>query len=414
MKFYDLLNIGGVFTSLITAIVLFTRGKSHTHANRLLGTIIFAWGWYVLIHLLIVTGWIRQVPHLYRIGSPLYYLIPPFAFIYVRSLLYDETKLRKWDWLHFLPAILNVIDLIPFYLADTATKKQVVDAIYLNYNLAYQKGSGILPAFWHFQLRWMQGIIYLVIQSILIFKMLRKNKGEDYKNFKTVMNWLITFSCFCAFIYVGLGIMSIIAWVKLGTNVNLISSARTVPTYLQLIGFICLSVYLLFKPEILYGIPIHHPSLQVPLGQNQNSLASPVVDIEPSTVKEEEKWAKIAPFSNELILQYVLKLNNYMEVQQPFKIQGLTINELSKQLNMPLHHLSYLINNHYHKRFTDFINDYRVNFIKERFQDPNWKDYTFEGLATEAGFISRSNFFTAFKKATGLSPSEYLKNNQKT
>jgi AraC-like DNA-binding protein len=392
MKFQDLVLIGGIFCSLITSILLFAKGKNQIHANRLLGIVIFAWCWYTFLMLIIVTGWIRHVPHIYRIGSPLYYLIPPCGYLYVRSLLYDETKFRKWDWLHFLPAILNVIDLIPFYLADTATKRQIVEAIYQNFNLSVLKGSGFLPAFWHFQLRWVQGIIYLIAQGLMIRSMLAKNKGEDFTHFKTVTNWVITFSCFDAFIYVGLGAMSVMAWINLGTNVNLMSSARSIPTYLQIIGFMSLSIYLFFKPEILYGIPRYVAS---------KTSNEPIIQ-EVGCIKE-------APFSAALISAYALKLDEYMEAHQPFKMQGLTINDLGKQLNMPVHHLSYLLNNHYQKRFTDFINDYRIEFIKNRFLDNHWKDYTFEGLALEAGFISRSNFFTAFKKATGLAPSEYLK-----
>jgi AraC-like DNA-binding protein len=405
MKFQDVILIGGIFCGLITTLLLLTKGKNNIHANRLLAVSIFTWGWYTLIYLLIVTGWIRSVPHIFRIGSPLYYLIPPCSYLYVRSLLYDEVKFRKTDWLHFLPAILNLIDLIPFYLADTATKMQVVDAAYHNFNAAYQKGSGILPAFWHFQLRWIQGIIYLIVQSVMIRSMLVKNKGEDFKNFKTVIRWVITFTAFLAFLYVGLGIMSIIAWVNLGSSVNLITSGRSIPSYLQIIGFMGLSMYLFFKPEILYGIPRY-------LGVNEampvNEQELPLQELSPAT-KKETAFIKEAPFSATMISQYGIRLNEYMKTQQPFKTQGLTINDLSKQLNMPLHHLSYLLNNHYQKRFTDFINDYRVEFIKSRFQDSNWKDYTFEGLAVEAGFISRSNFFTAFKKSTGLAPSEYLK-----
>jgi AraC-like DNA-binding protein len=38
-----------------------------------------------------------------------------------------------------------------------------------------------------------------------------------------------------------------------------------------------------------------------------------------------------------------------------------------------------------------------------------WERKTLEAIASEAGFNNRNTFTTAFKKETGLSPFEYLK-----
>ena len=397
MKFQDLMLVGGVFSSLITSIVLFTRNK----ANRLLGVVIFSWGWYAFLLLIVVTGWIIHAPYLYRIGSPLYYLIPPCGFLYVRSLVFGETKFRKWDWLHFIPAFLNLIDLIPFYLTDFETKKKIAESIYQDFSLSYQKGSGIFPAFWHFQLRWIQGIIYLVLQCQLLIKVINY---KDIVLSSAIKRWLITFTSFCALIYIGLAIMSIIAWINLDKPINILTTARSIPTYLQLTGFMFLSIYLFFQPEVLYGSP------NVQIKAVPDVLSQPTGDDLPAQLDVKESiTTKEAPFRNELISVYTHQLDDYMEKEMPYKTQGLVIGDLSKQLHIPLHHLSYLLNSHYQRRFTDFINEYRVGFIMQRFQEPNWKDYTFEGLANEAGFSSRSNFFNAFKKITGLSPSDYLK-----
>ncbi len=198
--------------------------------------------------------------------------------------------------------------------------------------------------------------------------------------------------------------MSIIAWINIDKPINILTTARSIPTYLQLTGFMCLSIYLFFQPEVLYGSP------NVQIKAVPDVLSPPTGDDLPAQLDVKENITpKEAPFRNELISVYTHQLDDYMEKETPYKTQGLVIGDLSKQLQIPLHHLSYLLNSHYQRRFTDFINEYRVGFIMQRFQEPNWKDYTFEGLANEAGFSSRSNFFNAFKKITGLSPSDYLK-----
>src|SRR5262245_55893628 len=126
LDIYDIILLGGVFCGFVTSLILFTQSRYQLHANRLLSIVIFSIGWYAVLYLLIQTGWLNAVPGIYRIGSPLYYLGPPCAYLYMRSVIMNETRFRKWDWLHFLPAILHVIDLLPFYFADAETKRQVV------------------------------------------------------------------------------------------------------------------------------------------------------------------------------------------------------------------------------------------------------------------------------------------------
>lgn len=390
VNFYDIFVAGGLFTSFITSILLFTRGRYQLHANRLLGTVIFTWGWYVLIYFLVITGWLKYIPGIFRIGSPLYYLIPCCSYLYVRSVLLDETKFRKYDWLHFIPAVLNVIDLLPYYFTDVETKRAVADAIVNNFNMSYQKGSGIVPAFWHFQLRWIFGIVYLVFQWMLLANVIRRDKLEA---FKEVKGWLLAFTIFCSIIYLGLGIMSVIAWVNLGSKVSVLSSARSVPTFLQVIGFTCLSVYLFFKPEVLYGIPRSNYALE--------NKADEVPDNTSTLLRE-------APFNPELMQVYVAQLETYMQQEAPFRQQGFVINALALALKMPLHHLSYVLNNHYKQRFTDFINSFRIEYVKKRMESGDWRSLTLEGLAKESGFSSRSTFSVSFKKFTGVTPSQYL------
>jgi AraC-like DNA-binding protein len=59
--------------------------------------------------------------------------------------------------------------------------------------------------------------------------------------------------------------------------------------------------------------------------------------------------------------------------------------------------------------YNDFINKYRVEEVKVRFSDPENKNKTVLEIMYETGFYSKSVFNTAFKKFTGMTPSEYRK-----
>ena len=70
-----------------------------------------------------------------------------------------------------------------------------------------------------------------------------------------------------------------------------------------------------------------------------------------------------------------------------------------------------LLNNHYRKSFADFINIFRVNYVKEKLRKNDaLQQITIEALGNQAGFSSKSNFFLTFKKHTGMSPLEYIRN----
>ncbi|MFZ6012536.1 MAG: helix-turn-helix domain-containing protein [Bacteroidota bacterium] len=48
--------------------------------------------------------------------------------------------------------------------------------------------------------------------------------------------------------------------------------------------------------------------------------------------------------------------------------------------------------------------------VKRLMNDPGMRNFNLLGLALEAGFKSKSTFNLIFKRFTGLTPSEYMKN----
>ena len=70
--------------------------------------------------------------------------------------------------------------------------------------------------------------------------------------------------------------------------------------------------------------------------------------------------------------------------------------------------LSQIVNEYSHKNFNDFINSYRIEESKKQLEGKNNEKYISEILYS-VGFNSRSSFYNAFKKNTGLAPGEYIR-----
>jgi AraC-like DNA-binding protein len=87
----------------------------------------------------------------------------------------------------------------------------------------------------------------------------------------------------------------------------------------------------------------------------------------------------------------------------------LTIQELAEKINIPKHHLTYIINTGLHKNFFNFINEYRVEEFKHRALDPENDHLTLLAIAFDCGFNSKSSFHNIFKNITGQTPSEFKK-----
>lgn len=106
---------------------------------------------------------------------------------------------------------------------------------------------------------------------------------------------------------------------------------------------------------------------------------------------------------------YMEAIEQHMEEEKPYLNRELTIYDLSGQLQIPRHILSEVINEHMGKNFYHLINDYRVEEVKKRLENPDFKHLTILAIAYDSGFNAKSSFNTIFKEKTGSTPSEYLK-----
>ncbi|MEO1435242.1 MAG: AraC family transcriptional regulator [Bacteroidota bacterium] len=100
-------------------------------------------------------------------------------------------------------------------------------------------------------------------------------------------------------------------------------------------------------------------------------------------------------------------LQQFMEQERPYLDDGLTLQTLASKINLPEKELSSLINQQLGKHFFDFINSYRIETAKGLLEDQ--PALTVLEILYKVGFNSKSSFYTAFKKATGTTPTNYRK-----
>jgi tetratricopeptide (TPR) repeat protein len=101
----------------------------------------------------------------------------------------------------------------------------------------------------------------------------------------------------------------------------------------------------------------------------------------------------------------------FMEEKKQFLNPKFTIEDCAKELHTNRKYISQVINESLEMNFNNFVNEYRVKEVRKFLINPEYNNYSLNGIASMAGFHSRATFNSAFKKITGLTPSYFKKKN---
>ena len=84
-----------------------------------------------------------------------------------------------------------------------------------------------------------------------------------------------------------------------------------------------------------------------------------------------------------------------------------SLGTLAETLKVTTHHLSQVLNESMNISFQDLIARYRIRHACRILRDEANDQLKIEGVAAKVGYNSKSAFNTAFKRRTGLTPTEY-------
>lgn len=385
---------------LSICILLFSR-QSNKLSSRLLAGNIACTTVYMLTAAVTQTDFFIVYPHFFRAFYPIYLLIYPLAYLYIRSVYRDESRLRKKDILHIIPAVLTALQFIPFYSLGYSEKKEYLQNLFINKSGLTLLNEGLLPAG---VLSWIVNIIGLIYMIFAIKEIMEaRNKPflfpDIIKELKPIGRWAIIF----VIIHISLAMFFFL------TVLLNIPTQYSFFTLILANGLI-LSFSLIFlfaRPEILYGLPRPHiiPKIEI----DSKPLQTIMDDNAEEQIKDEDNPDPELPA---YLAEYGRIVKTLLDEQQLFLQTGLTLTQLSKQANIPVHHLSLLFNKYWGKGFNDYINIYRINYLKKNIDNPSWQNLTIEGRGREAGFNSRITLFKAIKKHMGLSPTKFFESHQ--
>ena len=244
--FVLVISVFVILIGFLASVTLILR-RNGSFSFRLLGV------WMLcLISLLVYTNLVGNptVEYasilLFRIPSLVMYLVPPISFVFFRSLLNNETKFKRWDWLHLLPFLLHALELTPFFLNGRTLNPNEFDTVTKAYKLSLVS-EGLLPKQAHVILKFLSMLIYAVFSMRLYFKFKKQHKKETLAQNVMVTNFVRNL-LIIKVINVSLIIISIL--LVLSKN----NKGIYIIEYMNGFMLVYITSYLYYHPIILYGL----------------------------------------------------------------------------------------------------------------------------------------------------------------
>ena len=382
--------IGSIFSSFITAYLLLFRKLSYQFfSDKLFAFLLLSYSICSIVYLLVTTGFLIQVPFLYRSFAPVNYLIPPLAYFYVRSVLKNESSFKAIDLFHLIPFILMAINYLPFYSLPLEDKKKIVLLVTANTNDNLIQ-VGYLPEYIQI-IRPLKCLVYLIFQCKILLDFKKQPIVSIFDNhYQKVMRWLTIFNWVITAIVISFLLYVVMYSIGIDNEGWLVEVLKSVSAILVAISLFILSSYFLIDPNVLFGLPFVNPKSKV---KSHSNSEAKIIN---TTIKQDfDTDAK-------LILEY-------FDQKKPFLRPDLNISSLSVELDIPTRELSFILNHYFKEKFTDFVNSYRIQYVLDEINKGKLMTQTQISIAEEAGFSGKQSFYNAFRKSYHCTPTEFLK-----
>jgi AraC-like DNA-binding protein len=360
----------GIVQTIFLCFFFFSRANRKIQSNVFYGLMLLSMTLCVIEIFLMYTGYIQNVLHLVDFSEPLSFLIGPFFYFYVLSLI--RGKISKRYYWHLAFAVVYFFCVLPFFLEPADVKfNSWVDSFDTglqprDYHSERDPRLFLITDF-HTELTLMSLCLYSALSLMEIIKVFRLRREAFLKPVNPVLKKLRNG------IFQILTIVTIIFVIKIlneeDTGDHLFAAYISIPIYLTSISVINQSGF------------FRAPSLSEP---------------------QKYKSSSVTAEQHQLTLK---KLKDIMQNHKPFLKPEFSLPELAQQLGTTVHILSQVINEGLGKNFFEMTAEYRVNEAKRLLKEqPNVK---VEEIAEQVGYNSKSSLNTSFKKLTGMTPSEF-------
>lgn len=308
--------------------------------------------------------------------------------------------------LHFLPAILVFILMLPYYFSSADAK------LYHSKNIPFFVLDLLYVSYFIF--------VHMACYCIYLVLKIRSEKRVAYlKKWMFIILSLFGFyiACYLAYYilvrlpwfnlttdyFVSLGMCaSIVALIYFAFARNAIFEGKRIPEAIQLknIYFQYQSSVKEIKPATLKASPILYEYSTSAVRRNPSPSQS--IEIEKNSIKY-----KNSGLTEQLVEELASALEHLMKTEKLYVESELKLETLAAKLGITKHALSQVINQTFEVSFFEYINLHRIQEAKKLLSAKEKAHLTIIEIAYEVGYNTKNTFNSAFLRIVGMTPSEF-------
>lgn len=373
MIYTTLLNIA-IFQGIILGLVILKSSLFNSTSNKYLAYLLFALSFVLLNYVFEIEGAFKSYPLLCFLDYIEWiFLLPVFIFLFIINRIDDTVKNRQKAYLYYIPFVYSSTFANIYHLNDILGIYKISDSGIFIINIL--RLIQLLFAF-----------IIILFPPFYSYFMIRHLKDPQEKKWVITLlttlylllsTWLITYMVGFFF---GIDISS--------TMSGLALSATFIMHWTAYIG---IYKYKLAKNKVaVYNFL-----------NNDSAIPYPNLQIVENSTPQEYKETITADNL------YFQKLELLCKDDHIYTDSTLNREKVAEKLGISAGYLSQIVNTITGDNFANYINNYRVEAVKEMISNSEYENYTLLAMGLEAGFTSKTTFYKAFKKVTGQTPNEY-------
>ena len=362
----QLITLFGALQGLLLGVASFFWRRENRAENNLFAGIMMLFVLLMLGGIKSSSGVLIQNPPyaVLHLWGALVLAFGPMIYFYVRTSVDARYLFKGSRFVHFIPSLLHLSLLVPLLFVGAEARESYVQS-YTERELYRSLIPGI-------RIGLISAIIYALVSFIWIRRfethVVQVASFEDQLRIRW-LKWFTSLLIVLIFLY---GLFSVHELYRL------LAACTTA-------AFMCaITLFALVRPTVFHGI-----KTTLKLSDEEKYEASQLDDAQKKA--------------------YLQTLLQHFEQEKPFLQPELTLREVATQVNIPYRYVSQVVNEMLDRQFLDFVNSYRIEAAKTMLIAPEWIHLSIDGVAAEAGFNSRSAFYKAFKKATGITPGAFRK-----
>jgi AraC-like DNA-binding protein len=364
--------ISGILQCIILAGILIFYKKENRLGNVSIGLVVlicglhFSWPLIIDTNIADIFRWSFFFPYSYLLA------IGPLLLLYTKSLSIHGFQFQQKDWIHFLPVLAEV--LLQLFFIILSIRRQ---------ELFYE-----VPGFLVFRMvEFIAAGISIFIYGKRAIAILQKHElwvADNFSDKKNItLSWLHRLIRYLRIL--------LTTWLifELSFLIFQYFQLHFIPVYLLLYLLLIVMTYSCYwigiqamtKSEVLSRTTAMDPPAEITSGYSK---------LTQSVLSEHAKLIAVV-----------------MENERLYLEESLSLRMLASRLKLDPNLVSHVLNTIVGKSFYDYVNEFRVNEVKRKIQDPSCSHLKIVELAFESGFNSKATFNRVFKKVTGKSPSQY-------